>query len=69
MFQPLTADLVFGPFPLCTRHCLPHTDLRQFYTGLEVSTGGWIVTFIIDARGADPDRAGYAATWVFTTTS
>ncbi|KDQ12802.1 hypothetical protein BOTBODRAFT_410933 [Botryobasidium botryosum FD-172 SS1] len=32
------------------------------YTGTETSTGGWIVTFLLRDRGANPNTVGYVAT-------
>lgn len=32
-----------------------------FYTGSETTTGGWIVTYLLKQRNADPDTVGYVA--------
>ncbi|KAG5357855.1 Bypass of stop codon protein 6 [Yarrowia sp. B02] len=31
------------------------------YQGTEVAIGGWVVTYLIDYRGGDPDKVGYVA--------
>lgn len=36
------------------------------YVGAEVSTGGWVTTFMIDVRHGDVHRAGYVATGFWT---
>ncbi|KAK9463723.1 major facilitator superfamily domain-containing protein [Lipomyces oligophaga] len=32
-----------------------------FYQGAEVALGGWIVSFMIDIRGGDPNKVGYVS--------
>lgn len=57
--------MVLGVLPLC--QWLAQTlvcDLTrgQLYTGYEVTSGGWIVTYLLEVRHAEPTAAGYAAT-------